>query len=211
MAGKRKNVRKAAPQKDKMNSMEMRVLQRNLRQVYIWRYSVEENAKKRQQSGAPAETDAHGYNLLAPARPEKTDAAYTVATNTPMHWQVVAIAYCRDAEGEAFRLWAWARSGTPIKAAGSGIQPLLHSAHEHCESDLGEDETCDARAVIMAPWDTKHPIRPELLAGKLKARLHLTDHEIRELSEWGEPVADRVSEDALLDLEIASALRESDA
>lgn len=191
-----------------ISPQERLLLNRHMRQIYIWRYSVEESAQARQAAGLPPGSDEHGYNMLSLARPEKVDAAYALAKATPQHWQVIQIAYCRDAEGRDFRLWAWLKSQAPIVAAGDGILPLLHESHQHCMADLREEEgeVCIARGVIMAPWDARHPIRPETLTARLKTKLHLTEHEVLSLKEWGDPVTSRVSEADTLDLQLASAL-----
>lgn len=191
-----------------LTAQEMRALQAGMRQVYIWRYSAEASAQARADEGLAPDCDVHGYSLLAPATPAKTDAAYALAKNTLLLWQVIQIAYCVDAQGVEFKLWSWVRSNQPIVAAGDGILPLLHRSYSDCMEDLREDERCVARAVIMAPWDSRHPIRPELLAAKLKTRLKLTDHEIRELGDWSEPFTATIEEGETLDLELAQALRD---
>lgn len=214
MTGNRKQRRNQIARKRsddrKLSAVERKIFERHMRQLFIWRYSVEENAQARMDAGSQVANDDQGYHLLAPAKQEVLDAAYALATSRKLHWQVLAIGYCRDASGEPFRLWAWARSGVPIIAAGSGIQPLLHEAYRQCMSDLGEGEVCEARGMVMAPWDASRPIRPEALATRLKSRLHLTDHEIHELAEWEAPLVTRIGEDDLLDLEIATALREGE-
>lgn len=206
MAKAKKRTRNKSRQ-GAMSLVERRKFERNMRQLYIWRYSSEHGAQSRQEKGMTAEPDAQGYNLLAPAHRDKVDAAYTVATHTRQHWQVVAIAYCRDKNGDEFRLWAWARSGAPITAARDGIVPLLNEAHRQSVSDLDDSDTCEARAVIMAPWDARHPVRPDVLAARLKQPLKLMDHELTDLASWGEPCVSRVSGADTLDLEVAEALR----
>lgn len=190
-----------------LTAMEQTLMDRHMRQVYIWRYSVNEESLARQMEGGHAVGDDHGYNMLSLAKRDQVDAAYTIATNTRLHWQAVAIFYCRDHAGDEFRLWSWVKTQVPIVARGDGIVPLLHEAHSRCDEDRQESEVVEARAIILAPWDSRHPIRPEVLAARLKTRLRLTDAEIQELGDWGEPSVSRIEESEHLDLEVARALR----
>lgn len=175
-----------------------------MRLVYCWRYVDHARAESRK----PGAGVTHGYNLLTPSKPSKVDAAYALATNKPMHWQVIVIGYITQGN-EEYRNWAWVKSRTPIVAAGDGITPLLSQANDHILDDLDAEAECYARGVIMAPWDDRHPIRPARLAARLKTRLGLSQEEIDSLDDWDEPETLAVDTQNL-DLDIARAMREAE-
>jgi hypothetical protein len=176
-----------------------------MRLVYCWRYVDH----KRAEAGEPIPDTDHGYNLLTPAKPEKIDAAYALASHKPLVWQVLVVCYVQSSIGE-YRSWAWVKSETPIIAAGEGITPLLAQANDIAIGDLGEGDDCYARASVMAPWDAQHPIRPDRLAARLQTKLRLTREDVLALAEWGEPETMQIDArnlDLDLDLEVAKALR----
>ena len=185
-----------------LSQRERNALDRMMRLVYCWRYVDHARA----EAGEPIPASSHGYNLLTVATPAKVDAAYALASNTPMHWQVLVIGYVQHGD-EEYHSWAWLKSKTPIIAAGEGITPLLAQANDIAMDGLEDDAHCFARATIMAPWDEQHPIRPDRLAGRLQTRLGLSKEEVLALGDWGEPETMAIDAENI-DLEIAKALRE---
>lgn len=202
----RKRVHKAANKP--LSGRDRNKLQQMTRLVYSWRYVCHQRA----EAGEPISDHHHGFNLLAIATPEKIEAAYTIATATPRHWQAIVIAYVRESDSESeYRHWAWVKTQTPIIAAGDGITPLLAQANDIALEGLEENDNCYARATIMAPFDASHPIRPDRYAARLQSRLNLTKEEVLALADWDEPEIISVSND-LLDLEIAREFQaQSDA
>jgi hypothetical protein len=121
------------------------------------------------------------------------------------------IAYVREGDRE-HRSWTWAKTQTPIIAAGDGIFTLLAHANDMALEGLDKNAECYALAAIMAPWDAKHPIRPDRYAARLQSRLGLTKEDIVAVSEWDKPEIMTVSaSDIELDIAVAKALREADA
>ena len=187
--------------KKPLSQRERNALMQMMRLVYCWRYVCHELAEK----GLPIPESDHGYNLLAPATPEKINAAYTLASHKPLVWQVLVVCYAQSAQGE-YRSWAWVKSEVPIIAAGEGITPLLAQANDIAMSDVEESDHCYARATIMAPYDAQHPVRPDRLAARLQTKLRLSKEEVLALQEWESPQTVSVAVDNI-DLEIAKALR----
>lgn len=205
---RRANKSKDRARQRSLTQREVRAINGAMRQVYIWRYTTEDGAQGRSAAGADPQCDSQGYGLLAPATPSRVEAACAVAKNNRLNWQVIQIAYCLDADGNEVRLWSWLKTSQPIIAAGDGMVPLLHRSYSACMAEIADGEVCVARGVIMAPWDARHPIRPDMLAAKLKTRLQLSDQEIQELADWGDPITAEIGEDETLDLELAKALRD---
>lgn len=184
-----------------LSQRERNALMQMMRLVYCWRYVDHDRA----EAGLPIPECDHGYNLLAPATPAKINAAYTLASNKPLVWQVLVVCYVQSPQGE-YRSWAWVKSETPIIAEGEGITPLLAQANDIAMGDVEDDDHCYARATIMAPWDAQHPIRPDRLAARLQTKLRLSKEDVLALADWEEP--ETMSIDAVnLDLEVAKALR----
>lgn len=200
---KKKPARKHAKAQHKpISARERNKLHQMTRLVYSWRYIDHARA----EAGDPIADKHHGFNLLAIATQEKIEAAYTVATSTPRHWQAIVIGYVNDGEQE-YRSWAWVKTQTPIVAAGDGITPLLAQANDIALEGLEENDNCYARATIMAPFDANHPIRPDRYAARLQSRLGLTKAEVLALENWDEPETINVEVENL-DLELAKALNE---
>ena len=195
---KRRNKPLSARERNKMRQM--------TRLLYSWRYIDHARA----EGGEPIPDHHQGFNLLTPSTPDKIRSTYTIAINTPMHWQVIVVGYIQDDEGE-YRSWAWVKSERPIVAAGDGITPLLAQANAIVLEGLEDNENCYARATIMAPFDASSPIRPDRYAARLQQRLGLTREDVLALEDWGEPEIMSVEND-VLDLEIARELQaQSDA
>tara|TARA_R110002051_G_scaffold309855_5_gene382731 strand:- start:2654 stop:3262 length:609 start_codon:yes stop_codon:yes gene_type:complete len=171
------------------------------RLVYCWRYIDHARA----EAGEPIADHHHGYNMLSIANQEKIDATYTVASATLRHWQAIVVAYVRDGDQE-YRSWAWAQTKQPIIAAGDGINPLLAYANDVALEGLEGNAACYARATIMAPWDAKHPIRPDRYAARLQSRLGLTKDDVLGIGEWEAPSVMHVP-CSDIDLEIARTLK----
>lgn len=198
---KKQKATKAKGGSTRMTTGDRQTLQRYVRLVYAWRYVINDNAEERKLEGANPSNDGHGYNLLIPAPESRVDAAYAVATNTLMHWQVILVAYVNTPEGE-YRQWTWVTSDKPIKAAGGGIKALLSEAYGQSRLAVEEDGgDCYARGVIMAPWESNHPVRPARLAARLKTKFRLSTEEVLALEDWDAP------ETVSIDMDLLEALR----
>lgn len=196
-AKRKPNTRPSKRDKKALSARKRNKMRQMTRLLYSWRYVDHARA----EAGEPIPDHHQGFNLLTPSTPEKIKSTYTIAINTPMHWQVIVIGYVRDGDDE-YRSWAWIKSERPIVAAGDGITPLLAQANDIALEGLEGSDDCYARATIMAPFDASHPISPDRYAARLQKRLGLTKDEVLALADWGEPETMSVEND-LLDLEIA--------
>jgi hypothetical protein len=170
----------------KKRASRLRRASRFCQQAYCWRYV------DHAQVDAGGEITERGYGVLAMVPPHQVDAIYGDAQRLAMHWQVILIAYARNAAGEEYREWGWVHSRNAFRAEGDRITPLIEVANQQAMAGVDEGDEVFARGVIMAPWTAGGGVTPDRLAARLKTRLRLEDHEIQAIRCWEAPIGSDV-------------------